>query len=95
MLAVKETDFQDSGTFSEWFAQVFNKGPVVISGSQNRKAVMIPLDEFDELQRQRERAEYLAKLERGFAAIERGEPGVRKTMEELETMANEESGFSR
>ena len=44
--------------------------------------------EYNELQKAKRNAEYLAKLDRSFEQLERGEVIV-KSMEELETMVNE------
>ena len=43
----------------------------------------------DDLQSQKERIEYLKELDKRFEDIRNGTPLIRKTMEELESMAGE------
>lgn len=45
--------------------------------------------EYNEMQKAKRNAEYLAMLDRGFADMEQGK-GITKTMEELEAMAEDE-----
>ena len=89
MVAVNKADVRDQDTFSGWFTLVSEGETLVISDAQDRKVVMLPIRDFDEMNRSREREAYLAKLDRGLDAIKRGEPGIRKTMAKLEAMADE------
>lgn len=60
----------------------------MVSRKQNKNVVVISEAEYNDLQRARRNAEYLAKLDRSFAQAEHGEVII-KSMEELEQMANE------
>ncbi|MBQ9437144.1 MAG: type II toxin-antitoxin system Phd/YefM family antitoxin [Lachnospiraceae bacterium] len=89
MVSVKESELCEQNVFSRWFAQVLNGEPVLISGDQDKKAVMIPMDEFDDFKRWKEKMEYLAELDRRFEDVKNGGVVVKKTIEELEAMENE------
>ena len=55
---------------------------------ENKNVVVISEQEYNELQRAKRNAEYLAKLDRSFAQLKQGEVVI-KSMEELERMADE------
>lgn len=55
---------------------------------ENKNVVVISEQEYNELQRAKRNAEYLAKLDRSFAQLKKGEV-IMKSMEELEHMADE------
>ena len=57
-------------------------------GEENKNVVVISEQEYNELQRAKRNAEYLAKLDRSFAQLKQGEVVI-KSMEELERMADE------
>ena len=89
MLAVQAADCRDQFTLMEWVSCAFGGETLIISDDRDEKAVLLSIKEFNELKKEKERAEYLAKLDRGIEAIRQGNPGIRKTMEELEAMADE------
>ena len=89
MLAVKETELYDGEVVADYMKKVYAGETLEVSGANNKKAIVIPIDAFDEFIRLKEEHDYWDKIDRGIEAFKRGEPGIRKTMEELEAMANE------
>ena len=75
MIATKQMDLR--ANIKKYFDLAFNGETIVVS----RK-------EYNELQRAKRNAEYLAKLDRSFAQLKQGEVVI-KSMEELERMADE------
>lgn len=61
---------------------------MIVSRKQNKNVVVISENEYNELQKAKRNAEYLAKLDRSFDQLAHGEVVV-KSMDELEQMANE------
>ncbi len=61
---------------------------VIITRPKRKNAVLISEDEYNELQRIRENAEYLSKIKRSLSQLENGN-AVEVSIEELEKMANE------
>lgn len=72
----------------KYFDLAFSGEPIIVSRKQNKNVVVISEAEYNDLQKARRNAEYLAKLDRSFAQLENGEVVV-KSMEELERMADE------
>lgn len=72
----------------KYFDMAFGGEPIIVSRKQNKNVVVISEQEYNDLQKAKRNAEYLAKLDRSFAQLERGEVVV-KSMEELERMADE------
>lgn len=87
MLAVKSMDVRDN--FKEWCNQVINGETLIVSRPKNENIVIVSEKEYNEMQKAKRNAEYLAMLDRGFDDIEKGR-GVTKTIEELEAMAADE-----
>lgn len=67
----------------------FNGDTILVPRKENKNVVVISQNEYEELQRAKRNAEYLAMLDRGYADIAQGR-GITKTMEELEAMAADE-----
>lgn len=86
MLAVKGMDVRNN--FKEWCNKVVGGETIVVSRPKNENVVIVSEQEYNELQKAKRNAEYLAKLDRSFEQLERGEVIV-KSMDELEAMANE------
>ena len=61
---------------------------VIVTRKDEKNVVLISLDEWNELQRALKNAEYLGKLNRSLADINSGHV-IRKTMQDLEEMADE------
>lgn len=72
----------------KYFDLAFGGEPIIVSRKQNKNVVVISESEYNDLQKARRNAEYLAKLDRSFAQLENGEVVV-KSMAELERMADE------
>ena len=89
MLAIKETELYNGEVVADYMKKVYAGETLEVSGANDKKAVVLPIDTFDEFKRLKEERDYWDKIDRGIEAIKRGEPGIRKTMEELEAMANE------
>ncbi len=87
MLAVKSMDVRDN--FKDWCNQVINGETLIVSRPKNENVVIVSEKEYNEMQKAKRNAEYLAMLDRGFADMEQGK-GITKTMEELEAMAADE-----
>jgi len=87
MLAVKSMDVRDN--FKDWCNQVINGETLIVSRPKNENVVIVSEKEYNEMQKAKRNAEYLAMLDRGFADMEQGK-GITKTMEELEAMASDE-----
>lgn len=87
MLAVKSIDVRDN--FIDWCNRVINGETLVVSRSENENVVIVSEKEYNEMQKAKRNAEYLAMLDRGFADMKNGK-GITKTMEELEVMAADE-----
>lgn len=86
MLAVKSMDVRNN--FKEWCNKVVGGETIVVSRPKNENVVIVSEQEYNELQKAKRNAEYLAKLDRSFEQLERGEVIV-KSMDELEAMENE------
>ena len=86
MIAAKPIDVR--AKMKEYMDIAFNGEPVIVSRKQNKNVVIVSEQEYNDLKKSRRNEEYLAKLDRSFAQLERGEIVV-KSMEELERMANE------
>ncbi len=83
MLAVKSANIRDS--FKEWCDKISMGETVVISRPRNENIYMINEAEYNELQKAKKNAEYLAMLERADEQVKNGQVVV-KTMEELIAM---------
>lgn len=83
MLAVKTANVRDN--FQEWCDKISMGETIVIPGPENKKIYMINETEYNELQRAKQNAEYLAMIDRRTERLDNGE-GIHKTMEELRAM---------
>ena len=86
MIAVKPIDLR--AKLKDYMDTAFNGEPVIVSRKQNRNVVIVSEHEYNELQKAKRNAEYLAKLDRSLAQLKNGDVLV-KSMEELERMADE------
>ena len=86
MIAIKQMDIR--ANIKKYFDLAFDGESIIVARKQNRNVVVISEKEYNDLQKAKRNAEYLAHLDRSFAQLERGEVVV-KTMEELEQMADE------
>ncbi len=87
MLAVNDVTLQKK--FAEYCDEVTSNHETLIVTRENEKSfVMIPIEDWNSLQKSARNEEYLRKLDRSIAQIREGRVVV-KTMEELEAMADE------
>lgn len=86
MIAVKPIDLR--AKLKDYMDTAFNGEPVIVSRKQNRNVVIVSEHEYNELQKAKRNAEYLAKLDRSLAQLKNGDVVV-KSMEELERMVDE------
>ncbi len=86
MIATKQMDIR--ANIKKYFDIAFEGEPVIVSRKQNRNVVVISEAEYNELQKAKRNAEYLAHLDRSREQLEKGEVVV-KSIEELERMADE------
>ena len=86
MIATKQMDLR--ANIKKYFDLAFNGETIVVSRKENKNVVVISEQEYNELQRAKRNAEYLAKLDRSFAQLKQGEVVI-KSMEELKRMADE------
>ncbi len=86
MLAVKSVNVRDN--FKEWCDKISKGETVVISRPRNENIYMINETEYNELQKAKRNADYLAMLDKRIERLNRGE-GVHKTIEELRAMEDE------
>ena len=86
MIATKQMDLR--ANIKKYFDLAFNGETIVVSRKENKNVVVISEQEYNELQRAKRNAEYLATLDRSFAQLRKGEV-IMKSGEELEHMADE------
>ncbi|MCC8029065.1 MAG: type II toxin-antitoxin system Phd/YefM family antitoxin [Lachnospiraceae bacterium] len=86
MLAVKSMNIRDN--FKGWCDKVINGETIVISRPRNQNVVMISEKEYNQLKKSQRNEDYLAMLDRSRGQLTRGDVVI-KSMEELESMANE------
>lgn len=83
MVAVKSMDVRDN--FKEWCNQVINGETLIVSRPKNENVVIVSEKEYNEMQKAKRNAEYLAKLDRSIEQLEQGKT-ISFTMEELRDM---------
>ena len=86
MIATKQMDLR--ANIKKYFDLAFNGETIIVSRKENKNVVVISEQEYNELQRAKRNAEYLAKLDKSFSQLKKGEV-VKLSMEELEHMADE------
>ena len=70
MIAIKGTDVKYN--FKAICDRVFGGEPLIVSRPKNENIVMISERQYEELQKARRNAEYLAKLDRGIEQMNSG-----------------------
>ena len=86
MIATKQMDIR--ANIKKYFDLAFNGETIIVSHKQNKNVVVISEAEYNDLQKAKKNAEYLAHLDRSFEQLQKGEVII-KSMEELEKLANE------
>ena len=87
MLAVKSMDLREH--FKEWCNKVIGGETLVISRPKNENVVIVSEKEYNALQKAKQNAEYLEKLDRSLAQSEQGKT-ISFTMEELREMESDD-----
>lgn len=87
MIATKQMDLR--ANIKKYFDIAFEGEPVIVSRKENKNVVVISETEYNNLQKAKRNAEYLAKLDRSFEQLGHGEIVV-KSMAELEEMELDE-----
>lgn len=83
MTVVKQMDIR--ANIKKYFDLAFGGEPVIVSRKQNKNVVVISESEYNDLQKAKRNAEYLAELDRSFAQAERGET-ISFSIDELKAM---------
>lgn len=86
MIAIKQMEIR--ANIKKYFDLAFAGEPVIVSRKENKNVVIVSEAEYNNLQKTKRNAEYLAMLDRSFEQLDRGEV-ICKTMEELRAMENE------
>lgn len=86
MLAVKSMDVRDN--FKEWCNKVINGETLIVSRPKSENVVIVSEEEYNNLLKAKRNEEYLKKLDRSFAQLDKGEV-VHKSLEELRAMIDE------
>ena len=86
MIATKQMDIR--ANIKKYFDLAFNGETIIVSRKQNKNVVVISEAEYNDLQKAKKNAEYLAHLDRSFEQLQKDEVII-KSMEELEKLANE------
>jgi antitoxin YefM len=81
MIAAKQMDIR--ANIKKYFDLAFSGEPIIVSRKENKNVVVISEKEYNELQKAKRNAEYLAMLDKSIAEAEAG-GFVTKTIEELE-----------
>jgi len=87
MLAVKSMDVRDN--FKDWCNQVINGETLIVSRPKNENVVIVSEKEYNEMQKAKQNAEYLAKLDRSREQLDQGKT-ISFTIEELKDMESDD-----
>lgn len=87
MLAVKSMGVREH--FKDWCNQVINGETLIVSRPKNENVVIVSEKEYNEMQKAKRNAEYLAMLDRSLEQIEQGNT-ISFTLEELKDMESDD-----
>lgn len=87
MIATKQMDVR--ANIKKYFDMAFNGEPVIVSRKENKNVVIISEAEYNELEKAKRNAEYLAKLDKSFEQFEEGKT-ISFSMEELREMESDD-----
>lgn len=87
MLAVKSMDVRDN--FKDWCNRVVNGETLIVSRPKNENVVIVSEKEYNDMQKAKRNAEYLAMLDRSREQLDQGKT-ISLTMEELKDMESDE-----
>ncbi len=83
MIATKPIDLR--ANLKNYLDNAFNGEPVIVSRKNNRNVVIVSEREYNDLQKAKRNAEYLAMINESVSQLERGET-ISLTLEELQAM---------
>lgn len=86
MTVAKQMDVR--ANIKKYFDMAFGGEPVIVSRKQNKNVVVISEQEYKDLQKAKQNAEYIARLDGSFAQAEQGET-ISFSLEELREMESE------
>lgn len=86
MTVIKQMDIR--ANMKKYFDLAFSGEPIFVSRKQNKNVVVISKKEYNDLQKAKCNAEYLAKLDRSFEQLKNGET-ISLSMDELRSMESE------
>ena len=86
MTIAKQMDFRSN--LKKYFDMAFSGEPVIIPRKENRNVVILSEKEYKAMEKARNNAEYLKKLELAEQQLREGKV-IEKTMDELLAMENE------
>lgn len=84
MIATRQVDFR--ANLKKYFDMAFNHEPVIVTRKANENVVVVSEADYNEYQRLKKNAEYMAKLDRSYEQLDKGEV-VTLSMEQLEALA--------
>ena len=87
MIATKQMDLR--ANIKKYFDLAFNGEAVIVSRKQNRNVVVISEAEYNELQKAKRNAEYLAMLDKSMEQLEAGNT-ISFTMDEMKEMESDD-----
>jgi len=87
MLAVKSMDVRDN--FKDWCNQVINGETLIVSRPKNENVVIVSEKEYNEMQKAKQNAEYLVKLDRSREQLDQGKT-ISFAIEELKEMESDD-----
>jgi antitoxin YefM len=87
MLVVKSMDVREN--FKTFCDKVFQGETLIVSRPKNENVVMLSEKEYNDLQKAKRNAEYLAKLDESFNQLEQGKT-ISFSMDELRAMESDE-----
>ena len=87
MIATKQMDLR--ANIKNYFDLAFNGEAVIVSRKQNRNVVVISEAEYNELQKAKRNAEYLAMLDKSMEQLEAGNT-ISFTMDEMKEMESDD-----
>lgn len=87
MLAVKSMDVRDN--FKDWCNQVINGETLIVSRPRNENVVIVSEKEYNEMQKAKRNAEYLAMLDRSREQLEQAKT-ISFTLDELKEMESDD-----
>ena len=83
MIATRQMDIR--ANIKKYFDLAFNGEPIIVSRKDNKNVVVISEKEYNDLQKAKRNAEYLAKIDKSMEQLRQGKT-ISFSIEELEEM---------